>query len=181
MAETRFVNESLPAELLDYFTLEGGVLRWSSKPITTRNGPFRSRRAPWGAEAGGRRVFGRGRLITFARCAILTTDVAFALRTGDWPWQVGGAVSWVAERDQAATDVALARWRLDGETIVWRTDRGFTPDGTPAYAAGSPALGFAMSGHRGRLLSSSGYGYLADDIRRLLTRGHWPWDACDWD
>jgi len=181
MAETRFVNESLPPELLDYFELCDGVVHWSSKQIVSRSGAFRARRAPWGSIAGGRRVHGRGRLITFARCAVLTSDVAFALRTGDWPWQVGGAAPWILEHDQAATDIALARWRLDGETIVWRTDRGFTADGSPAYAAGSPALGFAMSGHRGRMLSSSGYGYLADDIRHLLTRGHWPWDACDWD
>lgn len=183
MAPRRFVNSDLPPEALDYFELVDGVVRWTANPVTRANGPFRRRRAPWGEAAGSRLITGHGGLITFAGCSLLVGDVAFALANGgEWPWQVSGARAWIADTsDERGAALARERWRIDGDTLVWRVNRGWVADGSPAYPAGSPVRGFDLSGFAGNMVSSSGFGFLAADVRHLLAHGVWPWEADNWD
>lgn len=176
MAETRFHKAELPTEVLDYFMLHEGRVKWASAPLVSgRN--FRSRRAPWGEAAGGRVIHGRGKLVTFAHCALLTTDIAYALERGEWPWQVAGAVTYEpGAGDTDALAVARQRWQLIDGTLAWRMDRGFTATGEPQYRAGDPVTGFAMSGYRDRLVSTGGFGFIREDVVHALRYGAWPWD-----
>lgn len=180
MTETRFAGRDLPPETLDFFALHDGVVHWASEPSKSQS--FRNRRAPWGAQAGGRAVFGRGRLITFARCALLTTDLAFALsHGGEWPWQVGaGPQHDGSNTAEAATWRALiqSRMALDGGAVVWRVDRGKASDGAPQYPAGSVVAGYPLSGFRGRMLTTGGMGFLACDVVNVLKNNAFPFE---WD
>lgn len=176
MGDTRFVGEDIPPQTLDYFMLHDGRVKWTAVPPANSR-VFRSRRAPWGEAAGGRTVHGRGKLVTFAGCALLTSDIKFALERGEWPWQVAGAVTYEpGGTDADALAIARQRWRLDGDTLVWRVSRGFTRTGEPQYPEGSAVGGFALSGHRGRLVSTGGFGFVRDDVIHALRTGAWPWD-----
>lgn len=182
MAETRFVNEELPDELLSYFTVHDGSVRWVEKPPAD-NKTFRARRAPWGCEAGGRLIHGRGKLITFARCALVSSDLRFALERGEWPWQVGGAVTYEpGAGDADALASVRQRWQLREGALTWRMDRGYTATGEPQYRAGDPVTGFALSGFRGRLISTGGFGFIRSDVVHALQHGEWPWQTVNyWD
>lgn len=181
MAETRFHKADIPAELLDYFTLYDGRVRWAAHaPAKSRF--FKSRRAPWGDEAGGRRIVGRGKLVTMARCALLTSDLRFALERGEWPWQVAGSVTYEFEDAADALATARQRWHLTGDALTWRVNRGFTATGEPQYRAGDPVTGFAMSGYQDRLISTGAFGFIRADVVHALRHGAWPWQSGDaWD
>lgn len=177
MADTRYSGEEVPLLVLDYFMFHEGLVKWSAVPPANSR-TFRSRRAPWGERAGGRAVVGRGKLVTFAGCALLTSDIRFALERGEWPWQVAGAAVYEpGASDPDALATALQRWRLDGEgRLVWRVSRGFTKLGEPQYPEGSVVTGFAMSGFRDRLISTGGFGFIREDVMHALRCGSWPWD-----
>lgn len=182
MAETRFHKSDVPTEVLDYFMLHEGLVKWAAHaPASSQH--FKSRRAPWGGEAGGRAIHGRGKLVTFARCALLTSDLRYALERGEWPWQVAGAVTYEpGAGDVDALAVARQRWQLDGNALVWRVNRGFTVTGEPQYRAGDLVTGFAMSGFRDRLISTGGFGFIRSDVVHALEHGRWPWQtANEWD
>lgn len=180
MSEVRFINAPLPPETIDFFALRDGVVCWAAEPSKSQN--FRNRRAPWGSQAGGRAVFGRGRLVTFARCALLTTDLAFALsHAGEWPWQVGAGPQHDGDTADAATWRAVIheRFALDGDRVAWRIDRGYKPaDGSPQYPAGSTVIGYPLSGYRGRMLTTGGMGLLACDVVNVLKNNAFPFE---WD
>lgn len=177
MAETRYQMAALPDELLNYFMLHEGRVKWAAEPPTIKHVNFRSRRAPWGAEAGGRAIHGRGKLITFAKCALLTSDIRYALERGEWPWQVAGAVTYEpGAQDADALAVVRQRWRLDSGNLVWRVSRGFTRTGEAQYPEGSTVIGFAMSGYRDRLVSTGGFGFIRSDVVHALEHGAFPWD-----
>ena len=176
MADTRFHNEDIPLQTLDYFMLHEGRVKWVAIPPANSR-TFRSRRAPWGEAAGGRVVHGRGKLVNFAGCAMLTSDLRYALERGEWPWQVAGATTYEPSAgDVDALAVARQRWQLDGNALVWRVNRGFTVTGEPQYRAGDLVTGFAMSGFRGRMISTSGFGFIREDVIHALKAGAWPWD-----
>lgn len=182
MADTRFHKEDIPPALLDYFMLHEGRVKWAAtSPANSRT--FRSRRAPWGEPAGGRRVIGRGKLVTFAGCALLTSDLRFALERGEWPWQVTGSTTYEPGADDAdALAIARQRWQLAGDVLTWRIDRGFTSTGEPQYRAGEPVTGFAMSGFQDRMISTGGFGFIRADVVHALKHGAWPWQSGDdWD
>lgn len=182
MADTRFCGVDLPPETLDFFALHDNVVHWVDAPPWTRSDNFRKRQVPWSRPAGGRVVFGRGRLVTFARCALLTTDLAFALsHAGEWPWHVGAGPQHGGDTADAATWRAVIRERfaLDGDRVTWRLDRGYDRDtGEPQHPAGSTAIGFALSGYRGRMLTTGGMGFLACDVVNVLKNNAFPFE---WD
>lgn len=182
MSDTRFANSDLPTETLDFFALRGDVVHWVDAPPWQRSANFRKRRVPFGEPAGGRIVFGRGKLVTFARCALLTTDIAFALsHAGEWPWHVGAGPQHDGDTADAETWRAVIRGRLalDGDRVTWRIDRGYDRDtGEPQHPAGSTAIGFALSGYRGRMLTTGGMGFLACDVVNVLKNNAFPFE---WD
>lgn len=185
MSDTRFANSDLPPETLDFFALRGDVVHWIDAPPWQRSANFRKRRVPFGEPAGGRIVFGRGKLVTFARCALLTTDIAFALQHGgEWPWQIGAGAQHdcdTTDTTDAATWRALIRERfaLAGDCVTWRVDRGYNPaNGSPQYPAGSPVTGFPLSGYRGRMFTTGGMGFLAGDVASVLKNNAFPFE---WD
>lgn len=176
MADTRYANEDIPLQTLDYFMLHEGRVKWAATPPANSR-LFRSRRAPWGEAAGGRVVHGRGKLVAFAGCALLTSDLRYALERGEWPWQVAGAVTYEpGAQDADALAVIRQRWRLDSGNLVWRVSRGFTRTGEAQYPEGSSVIGFAMSGYRDRLISTGGFGFVRSDVIHALKAGAWPWD-----
>ena len=176
MADTRFHQDDVPTEVLNYFMLHEGRVKWSAIPPANSR-MFRSRRAPWGEVAGGRTVHGRGKLITFAGCALLSSDLRYALERGEWPWQVAGSATYEPGLgDDDALAVANQRFKLDGDVLTWRVNRGFTAAGEPQYRAGDPVMGFAMSGFRDRMVSTGGFGFIRGDVTHALRHGIWPWD-----
>lgn len=179
MTDTRYVQDDVPTEVLALFQIRDGVVRWAdAAPPPSKY--IRKRRAPWGEVAGGRTVAGRGRLVTSSGVALLTTDIRYALEHGgEWPWVTGGEPLYDG---CGVGEVQLVRQRfaLEGDTITWRVPRGYTSSGGPAYPAGSPVVGFALSGYRGRLVSTGGLAMVLGDVRYALTHGVWPWEF-RWD
>ena len=182
MSDTRFYGVEIPPETLDFFALHDGVVHWIDAPPWVRTANFRQRQVPWGEQAGGRAVFGRGRLVSFARCALLTTDIAFALsHGGEWPWQVGAGPQHDGNTAEAATwrDLIRKRFALDESRVTWRTGRGYNREtGAPQYPAGSTASGFALSGFRGHMLTTGRMGFLACDVVNVLKNNAFPFE---WD
>lgn len=171
MANTRFVNENIPDNILDFFTIDDDVVKWVSVP-PARSKSFRNRRAPWGSAAGGRTVYGRGKLVTFAHAALLTTDIKYALEHGgDWPWQTAAG----PQHDGNSHDIAIwralihNRFKLDDEgNIIWRMNRGYTATGEPQYKEGDLVTGYQLSGFRGRMVTTGGMGFLSCDVVNVL-------------
>lgn len=171
----------IPPRVLDLFTVDTGDLRWSTSCPATWRGMVR---APWGKFAGGKPVFGRGRLINAKRMNLLTVDVLYALEHGgEWPWQISATL---VPAEPLGTDAMHAgRWRdlirarfaLDGEALVWAVDRGFNADRTVRYPAGSRVGGLAMSGFRAPIVTTGGMAFLSTDVVSVLETGLFPWEA----
>lgn len=169
---------AIPARVLDLFTVENGELHWSAVCPASWRGMVR---APWGSRAGGKPVYGRGRLINAKRMNLLTVDVAYALEHGgEWPWQINASLVPVETRDLVNADqwrdLIRARFALDGDALTWRVDRGLNADRTVRYPAGSRVGGLAMSGFREPIVATGGMTFLASDVRTVLQTGCFPWD-----
>lgn len=190
-----FINEPLPTWLQSFFTLAPcGTVMWVSEPPDPAFLPIRLRRKafPAGAVAGGRTVYGRGRLVTLSGATLLTSDIRGALldERGEWPdapLHDPASLTFDGKASDYAVDMAaLARLRWYYEDgLRWRQDRGRDRlTGRITYPAGSLVVGLQLSGFRGRAVSTSDALFLASDVQFLLEKGHWPWaeaPAIDWD
>jgi hypothetical protein len=158
------VNENVPSFLLDAFELQGGAVYWKAGPPNKTRKPHDH----WGERAGGLPVLGRGLIINYKSYRLLSSDVAFALNHGgDWPWQFGADIpagDSGADNPQSWLDLARKRWRLDDGALVWATTRG---DGAEE---GQAVKGQLMSGFRCGVVTTSGMGFLKDDLIKLLTK-----------
>ena len=173
MAKVMRVGLDLPAKTLDLFELVCGELRWAGeRPDGCR------KRAPWGCKAGGNAVFGRGKLVSVSGMNLLTCDIEYALRNaGEWPWQHGSDVPLdvlALAGGETCRALALSRWKLAGDAVVWRETRGDNA------LEGEKARGLAMSGFRCPVITTNKLGFLCDDVKHLLTTSRWPWEL-EWD
>ena len=163
MKTIKAIGGNVPSDLLDGFELKGGEVYWASAA------PIGSKKTHdhWCKLAGSLPVFGRGRVVNYKGYRLLSSDVAFALsHAGDWPWQFSADTpTGDSGQDNPEFWIRLARqrWRMDGDQLVWAMTRG---DGAEE---GKPVKGQAMSGHRCAVISTSGMGFLKDDVIKLLT------------
>lgn len=186
---TNYHNEPVPTWLQSFFELDGATVIWAKTRPEVVPPRMQKKLFPFGAVAGSRNVFGRGRLVNLSKSALLTTDIRAALRSpeGDWPDVPVWDESTTDEDEALFTEVAFRRFALRGDALVWAEDRGRSPEtGLPAYTAGSRVVGFALSGFRGHMVTTSGVGFLASDLKHVLTHCDWPWRnrykaANDWD
>lgn len=186
---TNYHNEPLPTWLQNFFELDGSTVIWAKARPAVVPPRMQKKTFPFGAAAGSRIVFGRGKLVNLSKSALLTTDIRAALSSpeGDWP----DAPVWdgvtTADDEALFSEVVFRRFALDGNALVWAEDRGRSPEtGKPEYAAGSRVVGAALSGFRGHMITTSGVGFLASDLKHVLTHCEWPWRprfkaADEWD
>lgn len=190
----------LPADALSYWKVDdAGRVRWLSRDEGIARGFTKRKLAKLhpdveGKPAGYQPVYGRGFIVMCSRRRILTCDIAAALHLGHWPWEKRVAIEHeppcrettmhlraVAARLEApvgaddSTAAAIARywWRIDQDgKLVWC----HAPHET--RPAGSPAAGVDLLGGR-TVVTTSGFGFLVDDIRALLYAGRWPWEGIE--
>lgn len=188
----------LPNAALSYWKIDAeGRVRWLSRDEGAARGFTKQKLSKLhpdveGKPAGYQPVYGRGFIVMCSRRRILTCDIATSLRAGAWSFGAGPEhepagretvmhLRAVAERigapagsvDDVAAAIARYWWRIDENAkLVWRT----APHET--RPAGSVAEGVNLLGGR-VAVTTSGLGFLTDDIRALLYAGRWPWHGVE--
>jgi hypothetical protein len=185
---TNFYKEPIPTWIQSFFELSGDTVIWAKTRPTVVPPRMQRKTFPLGAVAGSRLIFGRGKLVNLSKTALLTTDIRAALLSpeGDWPSGPVWDGSTSAADHALMLELAFRRFELRDGALVWAEDRGRSPEtGLPAFARGSLVAGAALSGFRGRMVTTSGVGFLSGDLEHALMHCEWPWQpaepAINWD
>lgn len=168
----------VPEHLILFLTVNNGSLHWVSEaerdaapwPVLEMK-RCKRKVLPFGKPVGSRRVHGHGSLFTLSGHYLLTCDALAAIADGGrWPWELSDTVPHVPGGDDSAALAAIHKtWKLEGGAIVWAVTVG---DGNEA---GMVARGMELSGPRGSMLTRSGVGYLASDVKHALVNNYFPW------